>query len=443
MNANFQRCVHVNQIFQGRFHALPTHWCRAPGRVDLMGSHTDYNLGLVLTLPIDLDVWIAARPRDDNAVRLYSMTLGAETTFSLDRIVPDPQARWSNYVRGVAQILQADGFKLTGFDGVIHSTVPIDSGLSSSAALECVVATTFEGLGGWKLDPVRKALLCQRAENEFVGVNCGILDQYTSCLGREGCALLLDCRDLSSRPIPLADGVQVVICDTKARRELAGSEYSRRRAQCEEGARRLGLKALREITLEQFHEREGELPAEIAKRCRFIVEENDRVLPLAAALPAGDRPAIQALTAASFRGACDLYEIGAPAMHAMMQAMLGAPGVIGARQAGAGFGGCMVAFVDTASVDVFAASVWEAYMAATQIRPEVFPVTAAAGAGPIAVRNEFEETLPVEFLTTPAGPKTNELHTDSRQLEHHQGHADEGKRLSSRLVGALACSTRP
>jgi galactokinase len=381
MNAETERREQMTAVFHERFGAKPEVWCRAPGRVDLMGSHTDYNLGYVLTLPISRDTWMAARARDDRRVLLHSMTLDEECSFSLDTIAPDSGPRWSSYVRGVAQVLQAEGHKLTGFDGVLHSTVPISSGLSSSAALECVTATVFEALGGWQLEPVKKAVLCQRAENQFVGVNCGILDQYTSCAGQEGCALLLDCRDLSSRPVKLAAGISVVICDTKSKRELAGSEYGQRRAQCEEGARRLGVTALREITLEQFSQREHELPAEVAKRCRFIVEENERVLKLAAALTIPDHAAIRELTAASFRGACELYEIGAPAMHSMMQAMLAAPGVIGARQAGAGFGGCMGAFVELAGVDVFAASVRRGYLAASQIEPEVFRVAAAAGAG--------------------------------------------------------------
>lgn len=381
MNTHDQRRDQLVMAFEQHFGAAPSLWCRAPGRVDLMGSHTDYNLGYVLTLPIGYDTWMAARPREDRTVRIYSLNLEAEATFSLDNILPDSQQRWSNYVRGVAQVLQTEGLKLTGLDGVIHSTVPMSSGLSSSAALECVTATVFEALGGWKLDPVKKALLCQRAENRFVGVNCGILDQYTSCAGREGCALLLDCRDLSSQPVKLADGLRVVICDTKSKRELAGSEYGKRRAQCEEGARRLGLKALREISRDQFYQRESELSAEVARRCRFIVEENERVLKLAAALSAFDRTAIQQLTAASFRGACELYEIGAPAMHAMLKAMLAAPGVIGARQAGAGFGGCMVAFVEETRIASFTAAVRTHYLAETQIEPEVFPVAAAAGAG--------------------------------------------------------------
>lgn len=371
----------VQQAFQQHFGNSPAVWCRAPGRVDLMGSHTDYNLGYVLTLPIGYDTWIAARPRTDGTVRLRSMNLEAEASFRLDRLEPDSPRHWSHYVRGVAQVLQAEGLPLTGFDGVIHSTVPISSGLSSSAALECATATVFEALGGWTLDPVRKAVLCQRAENEYVGVKCGILDQYTSCVGRAGCALLLDCRDRSNRPVPLPDGVAVVIGDTKSRRELAGTEYGERRAQCEEGARRLGVTALREISLEAVHARAKELPPLVAKRCRFIVEENDRVLQLATALANDDRSAMRTLAAASFQGACELYEIGAPSMQAMMRAMRAAPGIIGARQAGAGFGGCLVALVERDQADAFANFVTDAYCQATQMQPLVSAVEAAAGAG--------------------------------------------------------------
>ena len=375
-----QRIETITKAFREQLGGEPSVWCRAPGRVDLMGSHTDYNLGYVLTLPIDRDTWVAARPRADRAVRLYSLNLAGTGGFELDSISRAPGAVWDNYVRGVASVLQAAGFALKGFDAVIHTTVPISSGLSSSAALECATATVFEAVSGFTLDPVEKARLCQRAENRFVGVNCGILDQYTSCCGRAGCALVLDCRDLSSQAARLAEGIRVVICDTKFKRELAGSEYGQRRAQCEEGARRLGLKALREISLEQYYAREQELPAEMAKRCRFIVEENDRVLQIGKALTTGDETAIRTLTAASFKGACELYEIGAPAMLALMEAMLQAPGVIGARQAGAGFGGCMVAVVRDGMVEAFSRSVCQAYHARTGVTPEVYPVEPAAGA---------------------------------------------------------------
>jgi galactokinase len=381
MTTHPQRREIIAEDFEARFGAPPELWCRAPGRVDLMGSHTDYNLGAVLTLPIGRDTWIAARPNHSRSVRLHSLNLRATATFSLDSATKDPEQPWINYVHGVAEMLKEEALPLVGFDGVIDSTVPLSSGLSSSAALECAAATVFEALGEWHLEPLQKALLCQRAENRYVGVNCGILDQFTSTMGQEGCALLLDCRDLSSQPVAIAEGICIVICDTKSKRELAGSEYGERRAQCEEGVRLLGAGALREVTPEQFTAREHELPAMVAKRCRFIIEEHARVLALAEALRAGDRAAIRQLTAASFDGACHLYEIAAPAMLSMMAAMLAAPGVIGARQAGAGFGGCMVAFVEAASGDAFAAAVRTHYATATGTQPEIYPVTAAAGAG--------------------------------------------------------------
>jgi galactokinase len=380
------RREHMTAAFVTHYATQPTAWVRAPGRVDLMGSHTDYNLGYVLTLPIDRDTWIAARPRADGLVCIYSLNLPGGGSFELEAISHDPSSPWTNYVRGVAAVLQAEGYMLAGFDALVHSTVPLSSGLSSSAALECATGVLFRALGGWEIDLVQLALFCQRAENEFVGMQCGILDQYTSILGRAGCALLLDCRDLTSQPVQLPAEIQIVICDTQARRELKGTEYGERRAQCETGARLLtgfypGVRALRDVTPSQFERHAASLPPLVARRCRFIVEENQRVLRLAQALPVADRTAIRTLTAASYAGARDLYEIASPEMAAMMEAMDSAPGAIGARQAGAGFGGCMVAFVEADEVAAFERHVRRSYLAATGIQPEIYPVSASAGAG--------------------------------------------------------------
>jgi galactokinase len=369
-------------MFREQFGGEPELWARAPGRVDLMGSHTDYNLGFVLTLPISRDTWFAARGREDRRVHLYAANLDAEDCFDL-RLLGSRSGRvvWSDYIRGVAWALSGEGLPLRGFDAVIHSTVPIGSGLSSSAALECSAGVVFQALGGWDLEPKQMAQLCLKAENEYIGLNCGILDQFSSCLGREGCALLLDCRDLSTRSIHLAAGIRVMICDTKSHRELVGGEYGVRRAQCEEGAAALGVPALRDATIAMLDGHSGPMPADVIKRCRFIIEENERVPAIAEALAAGDRDAIRRLSAQSFAGARDLYEICSPAMIAMMEAMKGAPGAIGARQAGAGFGGCMVAFVETAYADTFSSAVSNAYSAATGVHPEIYPVEVASGAG--------------------------------------------------------------
>jgi galactokinase len=373
----------VTAIFVRYFQQQPDLWVRAPGRVDLMGSHTDYNLGFVLTMAISRDTWIAARATGTSRVRLLAANLDSQHCFeAVDVLVVRDRSRapvWSDYVRGVAWALQRAGFPLSGFDAVIHSTVPIGSGLSSSAALECAVATVFQSLGGWQIDPALMARLCQRAENEYVGVDCGILDQYSSCLGRSGCALLLDCRDLTTRRVPIAGGIRVMICDTRSRRELAGGEYGVRRSQCENGAAFLGVPALRDATL--FHLRTSGLAGDVQRRCRFIIGENDRVLRLAGALTAGDRKQIRRLCAESFAGARDLYDICSSSMISMMEAMEAAPGLIGARQAGAGFGGCMVAFVESSKEVEFASSVGAAYHTAAGVRPEVYAVEAADGAG--------------------------------------------------------------
>jgi galactokinase len=367
--------------FRERFASEPELWARAPGRVDLMGSHTDYNLGFVLTLPISRDTYIAARPRNDGTVRLYSMNLDRADEFRLGQIDSISEPTWCNYVRGVATTLENEGFSLTGCDAVIHSTVPIESGLSSSAALECAFATVFEGLGGWSLTPERKALLCQRAENEFVGVKCGILDQYSSCLGCEGCALLLDCRDLSTCPVRIDGEISVVVCNTMSQRRLSSGEYAQRKAECEQGTALLGVSALRDVTPEMLATRRYLLPERVARRCEFIVAESARAESLAQTLTACDRSAVAQLCAESFAGARDLYEICSPGMMAMMDAMLAGPGVIGARQAGAGFGGCMVALVDSASTDVFRAAVLDIYHGRTKVHPEIYVVEAVSGAG--------------------------------------------------------------
>jgi galactokinase len=379
----------VSSQFDERFGGLPSVWTQAPGRVDLMGSHTDYNLGYVLTQAIDRSTWIAARPREDNRVVVQSLDLPGQGEFDLGHIDYDTTVPWTNYVRGVASVLQQEGYALRGFDGLIHSTIPFGSGLSSSAALEVATAVLFDTLAVLNMDPVRMALLCQRAENEFVGMNCGILDQYSSAMGRTGSVLLLDCRDLSSQTKPLADGIRVVICDTRAKRELTGSEYPERRAQCEEGVRILsgfypGIWALRDVDLEQLESHKVDLPGVVYRRCRFIIEENQRVVDIADALTDGNREQILALMAASYAGARDLYEISSDEMEMMMAAMLSAPGVIGARQAGAGFGGCMVACVEQGQVEAFAGHVRDHYQASSGIEPAVCPVSAAPGAGLLA-----------------------------------------------------------
>lgn len=380
-----ERRTLISQEFTRRFGASPALWAQSPGRVDLMGSHTDYNEGYVLTMTIDRTLWIAARPREDDRVVVASLDIEGVGDFTLDDIVYDRAHPWTNYLRGVASVFKAEGYALHGFDGLIHSAIPVGSGLSSSAALEVGTAVLFKALGQWDIDPVQMALLCQQAENTFVGMNCGILDQYTVTMGKAGHAIVLDCRHLTSEAASIPADIQVAICDTRAERALTGSEYTTRRAQCEEGAARLAefypdIKALRDVTPAQLAAHKDDLPEVVERRCRFIIQESRRVLALMEALSNNDRPAIGALTAASFEGAHTLYEIVSPEMEAMIEAMRSGPGIIGARQAGAGFGGCMVAFVDRAHVEDFGRHVQQNYQKRTHIEAKVYLVQAAAGA---------------------------------------------------------------
>jgi galactokinase len=381
-----QRKKILKEGFKKQFGAKPTLFVQAPGRVDLMGSHTDYNLGYVLTQAIDRNVVMALRPRDDGVIRICSLDMEGCGEFNRQSIEYNQDVPWTNYVAGVAAVLQEVGYPITGFDGLIHSTVPIGSGLSSSAAMEISTAVGLNALGNLDIDAVLMAKLCQRAENEFVGMNCGILDQYSSLMGVANSVILLDCRSITHQIKPIAPGVQVMICDTRAKRELTGSEYPERRAQCEEGARILStfypeIRSLRDATLEQLQEHEADLDAVVFKRCKFIIEENQRVLAMADALEAGDVAVIGRLALESFEGARDLYEIVSAEMIAMKEAVMSAPGVFGVRGAGAGFGGCLVAFINVETSAVFVDDVKKKYAEHTGIEAEIYPAQAAPGAG--------------------------------------------------------------
>jgi galactokinase len=372
----------LTQHFTRNFDGAPDLIVRAPGRVNLIGEHTDYNDGFVLPMAIDYDIRIAARARPDRTVRLYSADLDNHDTFSLDdvRRVGD-KPTWADYVRGVADVLQRDGFRLRGMDAAISGNVPRAAGLSSSAAMELAAITAFRRLSALDLDPVRAALLGQRAENEFVGMRCGIMDQFISSLGKANHALLIDCRSLGYELVPMPAGARVVVTDSAIRRGLVDSAYNERRAQCEEGARLMGVKALRDVTVEMFEAHQARLPAVTARRCKHVVTEDQRTLDSVEALKRGDLAAFGKLMNASHASMRDWFEITTPDIDTLVEIQQNTPGCFGARMTGGGFGGCTVAFVQDGAVQAVVEAIQAQYPARIGKTPRVYVCRATDGAG--------------------------------------------------------------
>jgi galactokinase len=368
--------------FEQRFGHRPAFLSRAPGRVNLIGEHTDYNDGFVLPMAINREVAVVGAPRADRRIRLYALNFDDEACFALDQLQRGEPADWSDYPRGVAWVLREAGFDLVGFDGVLYGDVPIGSGLSSSAAIEMAVFMAFAAcqpaLAG--LDRVRAAKLAQRAENAFVGVNCGIMDQFVSALGQAGHALFIDCRSLDYAPVPMPDGTAVLVVDTAAPRSLAASAYNERRAQCEAAARLLGVPALRDLSPEIFAQRRAALPALVAQRAEHVIYENRRVLDAVAALRAGDVATFGRLMNESHDSLRDLYEVSSAELDAVVEIARGVSGVYGARMTGAGFGGCAIALAEQTAIDALRDAVMREYPARTGRQPSIYICTASDGA---------------------------------------------------------------
>ncbi len=370
----------VVAAFDQAFGDTPTAVVAAPGRVNLIGEHTDYNEGFVLPAAIDRHVLLACRPRHDRQVRLYAADFSAASAFSLDDIRPDEAQRWSNYERGVTLMLQQAGHQIGGADAAITGDVPIGAGLSSSAAVEVATAYVFQQLYALPLSRVELAVLCQKAENEFVGMRCGIMDQYISALGQRDHALLIDCRSLEYELVPIPGDVAIIVCDTKVQRGLVDSEYNARRRECEAGARLLGVPALRDIDPETFARRAHELPEVTRRRCRHVVHEYQRVLDSVAALRAGDLAAFGALMYDSHVSLRDDYEVSCRQLDVMVEAARRVKGVYGARMTGAGFGGCTVNLVDAGQAETFRRQVAAEYTRLTGLSPSIYVCAAEDGA---------------------------------------------------------------
>ena len=357
----------------------------APGRVNLIGEHTDYNDGFVLPSAIGFYTRVAVSPRTDRKLLLRSTQFSETFDFDLDNL-PPRLGQWCDYPLGVAWALERAGRRSPGANLLIHGEVPIGAGLSSSAAIEVATAMALLSLTGASLPLPDLAKLCRRAENEFVGARVGIMDQFISCLGKEGNALLLDCRSLQFELIPVPGNVKLVICNTMVKHELSGGEYNTRREQCEEGVKVLSkylpdVKALRDVSSKQLEAHADKLSSVIYNRCRHVIEENERTQLAAKLFLASDLNAVGKLMRDSHCSLRDLYQVSCRELDLMVDAAEGLSGFYGGRMTGGGFGGCTVNLVEASEAERFAAKVAVRYQAQTRIKPVTYICSPANGAG--------------------------------------------------------------
>lgn len=374
----------LSERFREKFHAEPE-ISSAPGRVNLIGEHTDYNEGFVLPSAIGFATQAAVSPRADHKLILRSTEFEQQFEFDIRDLPQKPLATWCDYVLGVAVMLRKAGYKLSGANLLVHGEVPIGAGLSSSAAIEVSTALALLSAMDAKLSLPEIAKLCRRAENDFVGAKVGIMDQFVSCLGKEGHALLLDCRSLEFQLVPVPEQVKLVICNTKVKHEHSAGEYNRRREECEEGVRILaasfpGIKALRDVSPEQLSSVRSGMPAVIYKRCEHVVEEDRRVLESVKCLRAGDLRGVGKLMHASHASLRDLYEVSCRELDVMVEVAEGLPGYYGGRMTGGGFGGCTVNLVNAEQAEVFRQKIEDRYRQQTGISPDVYICSPANGA---------------------------------------------------------------
>ena len=377
----------VLESFTSAYGAAPAQVLRAPGRVNLIGEHTDYNDGFVLPCAIDYQTLVAAGPRADGLLRVVAADYGgAGDEFRVDApIAPRPDAPWANYVRGVVQMLRQRGLALQGAELAIAGDVPQGAGLSSSASLEVAVLQALNTLQGLQLDRTDIALLAQQAENQFVGCQCGIMDQLIAARGQAGHALLIDCQSLQARPVPLPPDLAVMIVHSQVSRGLVDSAYNERRQQCEAAARHHGVAALRDVDLARLQAGAGGLDPLVLRRARHIVTENQRTLDAARSLAAGDLRHLGQLMAESHASMRDDFQITVPAIDRLVdiaQAALAGEG--GARMTGGGFGGCIVALMPGARVAGVRAAIEAQYRSPEGLPPRVWVCRACDGVGPVA-----------------------------------------------------------
>ena len=374
-------------IFEAAFGEAPSVRVQAPGRVNLIGEHTDYNYGLVLPCAIDYRTVIVARQRDDHLVRVVAADYdGAIDAYSLDAPIARLDApMWANYVRGVVDEMAKRGLPMRGMDLAIAGDVPQGAGLSSSASLSVAVCRLFASLPGFKgWTPIDLALIAQRAENDFVGCKCGNMDQISSAAGIQDHALMIDCRSLEVEPVPIPAGAAIMIFNSQVTRGLVDSAYNTRRLQCEEAARHFGVPALRDVDMAMLDARGAELDPVVLRRARHVVTENARVAAAAQALAAGDLERKGELMAASHASMRDDFEITVPLIDQLVEVVKAAIGDAGGvRMTGGGFGGCVVALVPEDLVEAARAAVERGYRGPKGQQATIYVCSAAAGAGTV------------------------------------------------------------
>jgi galactokinase len=380
----------VRERFREKFNAEPLLF-RCPGRVNLIGEHTDYNQGFVMPVAIDFETWIAAAPRDGHRLLIHSVEFAETVDFDLSDS-SHPRPHWSDYVRGVVLQLMAAGHKLTGANLLIESTVPMGAGLSSSASLEVAAGFAMLSLAGIRPDKRTLPALAQRAENEFVGAHVGIMDQFICCNGVAGHALMLDCRSLNFSPVPIPPESSLVIANTMVKHSNAGGEYNLRRRECEaavDGLREKipGVSSLRDVSPAQLEQYGRLLPPLIRRRALHVVSENARVLAAAELLRRGDVNAFGELMYESHRSLRDLYEVSSPELDTMVEIAAFLPGVYGSRMTGGGFGGCTVTLVEKRHAENVRRELRDSYGRITGTTPEVYISVAADGVSAVDERH--------------------------------------------------------
>ncbi len=369
--------------FRAAFGVAPT-IVSAPGRVNLIGEHTDYNDGFVMPCAIDFTAHVAIAPRADSRLVLHSDEFPERFDFLVDELPEKPVGAWCDNLLGVAHGLRAEGVSLGGASLLLHSEVPIGAGLSSSAAVEVGTALALLAVNECSLPLPRVAQLCQRAENTFINAQVGIMDPFISCLGQAGHALQLDCRSLAFEPVPIPADLRLVICNTMVKHKHSGGEYNKRRQQCEEGIFLLrrwfpDIRALRDLSGAQLDRHAAELPSLIRDRVTHVVRENERVLAFGRALRGADLAALAHLMRESHVSLRDLYQVSCPELDLMVELAQTLPGFCGGRMTGGGFGGCTINLVHASAADNFAAQVASAYYHKTQVRPHVYICSATRG----------------------------------------------------------------